>query len=726
MNDITDIDVKYVTPLKKICMTIGELPSSYIETMSYYEMLVWFTEFLRNTIIPTVNNNAEAVQELQSLYEELRTYVNDYFENLDVQQEIDRKLDEMAASGYLGQVFEQYVNPVMDVQDAKIDGLQRQINGLASGSPIPVSSTSQMTDTSKVYVLTTDGDWYYYNGTAWVSGGTYQSTGIGDGDVSLDSFDGYLSDNLFGYSTDVTKLGWVFSSSGATAQKWSNPIYIKKGTTITVSDDFVTNYQWTLKKYTVNKFSNPTDVFQYTTDTSYTVAQDMYYAFAYRPIDTDWTTEDYTVDRFASLTNSDITSIKFYFPIRDGFNLEDINSYLLKSNLCQGAFSGGDKTFQPTPSRYSCVTQFKSNYPIKFHVESGYRYGVTTWSNFGSYGNSNFVADTGWLTEDYFLPANTIFTYTLSKLDNTTLAGVSDLDNKLTLSSYANFGYVNNYIDSRISGIGTYNYTGEKIDFQDSYGYSYDTLFPYTEVANSQGFDIYNGHLVQMYADSKIKIISLETGEEEGTISLNIAHGDTGQFSNVKYDESDLFPLLYITTDLTPSSVYVVRIQDTSTASIVKTYVLDNEAGYYSGHCFDFDNNLLYTFGYKAESFTSDENNSTIVSVYDMSDETLISDTSYSLELIERYEKPFIYCMQGQKFFKGKCFIISSYNPYQSPNVIYVYDPVRKLFTSQFTDLPAGLGGSELEDLAFVLNSDTNYYDMIIGNRSYYYIVSFM
>lgn len=109
MNNKTDIDVQYVSPLKKICMTIGELPSSYLETMSYYEMLVWFTEFLKNQVIPTVNNNAEAVQELQSLYEELRTYVNNYFDNLDVQEEINNKLDEMAESGQLTDIIAQYL-----------------------------------------------------------------------------------------------------------------------------------------------------------------------------------------------------------------------------------------------------------------------------------------------------------------------------------------------------------------------------------------------------------------------------------------------------------------------------------------------------------------------------------------------------------------------------------------------------------------------------------------
>ena len=37
--------------------------------------------------------------------------------------------------------------------------LQNQINSLASGSPLVASSISEMTDTSKVYVNTTDGHW---------------------------------------------------------------------------------------------------------------------------------------------------------------------------------------------------------------------------------------------------------------------------------------------------------------------------------------------------------------------------------------------------------------------------------------------------------------------------------------------------------------------------------------------------------------------------------------
>ena len=62
--------------------------------------------------------------------------------------------------------------------------LQNQISGLASGSPLVASSVSGMTDTSKIYVNTSDGNWYYYNGSSWSVGGVYQSTGISDNSIA--------------------------------------------------------------------------------------------------------------------------------------------------------------------------------------------------------------------------------------------------------------------------------------------------------------------------------------------------------------------------------------------------------------------------------------------------------------------------------------------------------------------------------------------------------------
>lgn len=51
--------------------------------------------------------------------------------------------------------------------------LESIIHRAASGAPVVVDSASDMTDTGKLYVLSTDGYWYYHNGSAWVSGGEY-------------------------------------------------------------------------------------------------------------------------------------------------------------------------------------------------------------------------------------------------------------------------------------------------------------------------------------------------------------------------------------------------------------------------------------------------------------------------------------------------------------------------------------------------------------------------
>lgn len=51
--------------------------------------------------------------------------------------------------------------------------LQNEIKGI--GSPLVASSISEMTDTKRVYVLTTNGHWYYYNDSTWTDGGVYQA-----------------------------------------------------------------------------------------------------------------------------------------------------------------------------------------------------------------------------------------------------------------------------------------------------------------------------------------------------------------------------------------------------------------------------------------------------------------------------------------------------------------------------------------------------------------------
>lgn len=59
-----------------------------------------------------------------------------------------------------------------DVQEEVI----RQIGTISDGTPIPASSVSGMTDTTRLYVNTTDGYVYYNDGTDWIQGWVYQAT----------------------------------------------------------------------------------------------------------------------------------------------------------------------------------------------------------------------------------------------------------------------------------------------------------------------------------------------------------------------------------------------------------------------------------------------------------------------------------------------------------------------------------------------------------------------
>ena len=86
----------------------SNIPAVYDNTMTYYEELVSLIKYLQDIVVPAVNNNASAVTTISKAVEQLQSYVENYFDNLDVQEEINNKLDEMAESGELAEIIEAY------------------------------------------------------------------------------------------------------------------------------------------------------------------------------------------------------------------------------------------------------------------------------------------------------------------------------------------------------------------------------------------------------------------------------------------------------------------------------------------------------------------------------------------------------------------------------------------------------------------------------------------
>lgn len=133
MNDKPTKEVKTLPVITKFIMTIGELPTSYLMSMTYLEQVTWLCNYLEKTVIPALNQNAQAVKELQELYELLRTYVNEYFDNLDIQTEVNNKLDEMAESGELAEIIAQYLE-VSSVLGFDTKATLKSADNLVNGS----------------------------------------------------------------------------------------------------------------------------------------------------------------------------------------------------------------------------------------------------------------------------------------------------------------------------------------------------------------------------------------------------------------------------------------------------------------------------------------------------------------------------------------------------------------------------------------------------------------
>lgn len=76
------------------------LPLVYDDSLSYYELLCKVVDYLNNTIAD-VNTLGTDVDNLHKAFIQLQDYVNNYFSTLDVQEEINKKLDDMAKDGTL-------------------------------------------------------------------------------------------------------------------------------------------------------------------------------------------------------------------------------------------------------------------------------------------------------------------------------------------------------------------------------------------------------------------------------------------------------------------------------------------------------------------------------------------------------------------------------------------------------------------------------------------------
>lgn len=212
-------------PFRYWCQKV--LPLVYDDSLSYLEVLHKVTNYLNNTISDVANvetnvdNLATAFNNLQRYVnehidaveadvEQFEEYVTNYLTNLDVQEEINTKLDAMAASGTLGELLLGEIYDPNDPDNSLIsqlvsDWLNDAITGPAPGEAVAV------------------------DGTLTISGAAADAKVTGDVRNSLDDVEASLGKTVLPYM--VTVGGSINASDGSddTSEYYSRIEYIDIG-----------------------------------------------------------------------------------------------------------------------------------------------------------------------------------------------------------------------------------------------------------------------------------------------------------------------------------------------------------------------------------------------------------------------------------------------------------------------------------------------------------------
>ena len=123
MNKINDKDYKVLTPFKGWVLENFPFIEADFDAITNYELYCKIVEYLNN-VIYNQNQVQDLGSELVAGYNDVVDYVNNYFDNLDVQEEVNNKLDQMVADGTLTNIIKNYIDPFIEAQNLKLDNIE--------------------------------------------------------------------------------------------------------------------------------------------------------------------------------------------------------------------------------------------------------------------------------------------------------------------------------------------------------------------------------------------------------------------------------------------------------------------------------------------------------------------------------------------------------------------------------------------------------------------------
>lgn len=144
MSDKKDFKYINLSPFKWFCLNNFPFLEADFDALTDYQLFCKLGKEM-NDLITKMNELGIETENLSKGFTDLQTYINNYFDNLDVQEEINTKLNEMTESGELQDIINQYLQLAGIFTYNNINEMKSAVN-LAENSKCCVFGNKEIND----------------------------------------------------------------------------------------------------------------------------------------------------------------------------------------------------------------------------------------------------------------------------------------------------------------------------------------------------------------------------------------------------------------------------------------------------------------------------------------------------------------------------------------------------------------------------------------------------
>ena len=666
-----------------------------------------------NEVVASVNQQNEKIAEYIEKFNQLHDYVYTYFDNLDVQQEIDNKLDEMYANGQLDLLFSKYVNAYVASTNTRITELDDKVNALNDLTPTVVSSTSAMTDHDKIYLNTGDGYWYYYNGSTFVQGGLYNSDAT---DTAIKWWVNHISSDENNQLNPTTCAKGSLTTSDGSFVAGGNTYWVTDYIPIDLTKTPIADDYWHLCAilrdnelcnmykvifYDEDKLKagaittqNPYINLKYSTHPE--IDDFAYFRLQFKTDNVTWddrykirlavngSAGELDISRYTAVDNVDIKAKSIEATRLSEAQYVNTKYTMFKNSIMPFEISDfgygsigtstGDQTYSATRLNTNSIMKIPAGTSIE--LANGWTMLAFSWSDAGVYGGRFY---NNWGSSIYFpTDINVRFAF-----QNSNIGNINDLDSIKNL--------ISNITVSKSEGL--FEYSGDKVVIKPKYGVDNTGLLTYGSYAQDSA--VYGDTYITTSSTGYYKIYTMNGDLLKSSTALDqiatiVPHCNSVCFGTEKYDEDDTYPLLYLNAynnaGLPKGACYVYRLLNNMTTSLQQTILIDfvdepiwagdgHSVRPYGNFIVDTDNNKLYAY------VMIDSLSVTRFFKFDLP--SLSDGATVRLEesdIEEYFDIPWMYYMQGACYFNNKIYATCGFSTADCK--LYVVDLVDKKVTS--------------------------------------------